>query len=332
MNTVSVVVPTYNAADTLARCLLSLLHQTEALHEIIVVDDGSTDNSWKIAEDFARSYGQIVLCHQPNSGVSAARNKGLELATGTYIGFVDPDDYVDTTMFAQMRAAALETGALVVALEQGAVSPPNAERTARNFAAGYPMLSGPEVLSRLLLLEHPSGVHHHLYRAEALDRIRFDERVAFFEDLLFNFEVAAVLDQVALVPGHLYFYEPGARGANRSPLSDTHLSVIAACERLRLILDRECLSLDREATFLEAKCLETLVFKAATSSNVTGESMRRIRHFARQVVRRSPLLSGARPRERALVLAASASAWLLIGCVRLAIRVKRSVLPRRRPA
>ena len=88
----SVIVPVYNAANTLAECLDSILNQTLADLEVICVDDGSVDNSWEILEDYANKDSRVRIVKQENQGPGMTRNHGIELATGTYILFVDSDD------------------------------------------------------------------------------------------------------------------------------------------------------------------------------------------------------------------------------------------------
>lgn len=90
---ISVVVPVYNVQKYIARCMDSLVGQTfQGPYEIIVIDDGSTDDSIKIVEEYQKSYSNILVHHQENGGLSVARNKGVQLATGKYIIFVDSDD------------------------------------------------------------------------------------------------------------------------------------------------------------------------------------------------------------------------------------------------
>lgn len=95
---ISFVVPVYNASKTLEHCVKSLLAQTYDNFEIVLVDDGSVDGSSKICDDFAQKENRVVVCHQENAGVSAARNKGLELACGKYVTFVDADDWADSNV------------------------------------------------------------------------------------------------------------------------------------------------------------------------------------------------------------------------------------------
>lgn len=104
---VSIIVPVYNVENYLAKCLNSLIDQTHQNIEILVVNDGSKDNSEKIIQDYAQKYPEkIKPFNKENGGLSDARNFGIDQATGDYIGFVDSDDYVTPTMFEEMTALA----------------------------------------------------------------------------------------------------------------------------------------------------------------------------------------------------------------------------------
>ena len=91
---VSCIVPLYNVEQYLKDCVDSLLQISEIAVEIILVDDGSTDSSLEIAKQYADRYAQIKVIHQPNKGLSEARNRGLEVAKGEYIAFIDSDDWI----------------------------------------------------------------------------------------------------------------------------------------------------------------------------------------------------------------------------------------------
>lgn len=102
----SVIIPAYNAEKTIARCLDSLLNQMKGYSaEIIVVDDGSADQTATIVQDYQSHYPEVHFNHQRNSGVSSARNTGLELAKGDYVSFVDADDYVLDDYFQILQSA-----------------------------------------------------------------------------------------------------------------------------------------------------------------------------------------------------------------------------------
>lgn len=102
MNTISVIVPIYNAEKYLGKCIESLIHQSYRALQIILVNDGSTDNSLTIAQDYAAQDARIAIYSQLNKGQAAARNKGLQYANGEWIAFVDADDYLDTDCYAQL--------------------------------------------------------------------------------------------------------------------------------------------------------------------------------------------------------------------------------------
>ena len=102
MNTISVIVPIYNAETYLAKCIESLIHQSYRALQIILVNDGSTDNSLSIAREYAKQDSRIEIYTQENQGQSAARNNGLKHATGEWIAFVDADDYIDNDFYEQL--------------------------------------------------------------------------------------------------------------------------------------------------------------------------------------------------------------------------------------
>lgn len=102
MNTISVIVPIYNAEKYLSKCIESLIHQSHRALQIILVNDGSTDNSLTIAQNYAAQDARIAIYSQTNRGQAAARNNGLQYASGEWIAFVDADDYLDTDCYAQL--------------------------------------------------------------------------------------------------------------------------------------------------------------------------------------------------------------------------------------
>lgn len=105
MKLISIIIPVYNAEKYLKRCLDSVCAQDYKELQIILVDDGSTDLSGDICDDYARKDGRITVVHKSNEGVSKARNDGLKLAEGEFVGFVDSDDYIDCDMYSSMLKA-----------------------------------------------------------------------------------------------------------------------------------------------------------------------------------------------------------------------------------
>lgn len=99
---ISIIVPVYNIEKYIVRCIESILNQTYSNLEIILVDDGSTDSSGGICDEYAKKDDRIVVIHKVNGGLSDARNAGLKVVTGDYIGYVDGDDWIDSTMYEDM--------------------------------------------------------------------------------------------------------------------------------------------------------------------------------------------------------------------------------------
>lgn len=111
---ISIIVPIYNVEKYLSRCLDSLLFQTFKDFEIIAINDGSTDSSGSILDEYAKKHNEIVAIHKKNNGVSSARNDGLQKAKGAYIGFVDPDDWIEERMYEVLYLTAEQEQADIV--------------------------------------------------------------------------------------------------------------------------------------------------------------------------------------------------------------------------
>ena len=99
---ISVILPIYNAQDYLKECVDSVMNQTYSNLQVILVNDGSSDNSWKICQELEKIDNRIVAVTQKNRGVSVARNRGMELATGQWIMFVDPDDILNKSIIEKL--------------------------------------------------------------------------------------------------------------------------------------------------------------------------------------------------------------------------------------
>ena len=115
---ISVIVPVYNTVDYLERCVKSIRRQTWRNLEIILVDDGSTDNSGALAEKMAMEDKRVKVLHKENGGSSSARNLGISVAKGDYIGFVDSDDCIEPEMYERLLAVALSEQLLMVQISR----------------------------------------------------------------------------------------------------------------------------------------------------------------------------------------------------------------------
>ena len=122
--TISVIIPAFNTQDLLEKCVTSVVAQDypQALLQIIVVDDGSTDKTGAVADKLSAAYENVEVIHKKNGGSSSARNAGLLVATGEYVGFVDSDDYISPNMYSLLMEAALRNDADMVQISRDEIS------------------------------------------------------------------------------------------------------------------------------------------------------------------------------------------------------------------
>ena len=113
MDLISLIVPVYNVSNYLRKCIDSIISQTYTSLEIILVDDGSTDDSGNICDYYSKCDSRIKVIHKKNGGLSDARNTGIEYATGLYIGFIDSDDYIDNHMIEFLYNACIKENAQI---------------------------------------------------------------------------------------------------------------------------------------------------------------------------------------------------------------------------
>ena len=121
MKKISVIVPVYNSIDCLERCVRSICAQTYSALEIILVDDGSTDGTYRLCEQLAGQDDRIVTYHKQNGGASSARNLGIDRASGEYLGFVDSDDYIEPYVYEKMMQVLSEKNCDVVQISRDEV-------------------------------------------------------------------------------------------------------------------------------------------------------------------------------------------------------------------
>ena len=205
---VSVIVPVYNASDYLRRCINSILEQTFKNFELILIDDGSMDDSGEICDEFATIDHRIRVIHQRNLGVSAARNQGLNYAQGTYIMFCDADDWVREDWIINLVCGIKKfPGSWVIC-------------GIEYIENGIPMRIEPfgckdDVIQKgihdyyLIYEEKLDGYcFNKIYRMDIIqtNRIRFHSGITFGEDIAFNLSYLKYVDNIVGLPKCLYCY------------------------------------------------------------------------------------------------------------------------------
>ena len=212
---VSIIVPVYNVEKYLARCLDSIMAQTEHDIEIICVNDGSTDSSASILDAYAAKDSRIRIRTQPNGGLSAARNAGLDIATGDWVMFVDSDDWIPNYAVEGFLKVAAESGALVVVSADFAVDDLATARPA-NFAWTRQSPALEKLVGRRKI---QSSAWNKFYRRDVIGERRFIEGI-YFEDWPFVTELFGDLDLFALVRAPMYVYCKNGASIIRSPFNE----------------------------------------------------------------------------------------------------------------
>ncbi|MDR2512875.1 MAG: glycosyltransferase family 2 protein [Puniceicoccales bacterium] len=236
---ISIIVPVYGAENFLDRCIVSVLDQTFAGFELLLVDDGSPDESGEICEDYARKDKRIRVFHKENGGVSSARNLGLNEARGEWITFLDADDWLDSDYIEKFLASPdLKKDAL---LFQGY------KKQGRVGTKGFPLRkAGARTLveNNLLLCWNTWGK---CYNREIVCKLGlcFDPRLSLGEDAVFLFKYLSQVSRLDIVEGNAYNYRDTEGSLSKRALSweDHALGSSAICEaaipQVRRLLSRE---------------------------------------------------------------------------------------------
>lgn len=231
---VSIIVPIYKVEKLLPRCVESLMRQSLSNIEIILVDDESPDRCGEIADEFAKRDNRIRVLHKKNGGLGSARNAGLEIASGEYVGFVDSDDWVEDDMFeklyhsAKRHQADMTMGGFCRINERGDKRI-QLDRLQRDVYEGKQVIE--DILIPMIGSESKAeddvsiemGVCKNIYKHEllTLHQLRFQsEREYISEDLIFHIDVLSKARRVSVVQEPLYNYWLNTQSLSQSYRSD----------------------------------------------------------------------------------------------------------------
>ena len=189
---ISVIIPIYNTAEYLPRCLDSILNNTYRELEVICVNDGSRDNSLEVLKGYAARDSRVKVIDQPNAGVSAARNRGLDEATGEYIAFVDSDDWVHHRYFELLHDPSRRENADIMMCEASYVSEYTPDLTIQ------PEQTQPKMITPAQMISGEMPVWGKLYNARVIGKHRFRSGLRLGEDVLLNLEVLFSLKEPRL--------------------------------------------------------------------------------------------------------------------------------------
>lgn len=208
---VSIIIPVYNAEKYIDRCLKSILNQTFSNYEIILIDDGSTDSTATILDEYATRYNCIKVNHVENGGPSKARNIGLEMARGKWVQFMDADDFLESTMLEDYYNKSKQVDLIISGVIRDLVFENKKKESNlceeklenRNTIGKY--------LVKMNISQHDILLNYiwnkwYLREKLILNQIKFNEAIKWGEDYLFNCKVFEYIDSVQLLKKNYYHY------------------------------------------------------------------------------------------------------------------------------
>ena len=266
---ISVIIPVYNTAEYLPRCLDSILNNTYKHLEILCINDGSRDNSLEVLNAYAAQDSRIRVIDQENAGVSAARNRGLDEATGEYIAFVDSDDWIHRQYFEVLLTNTRAHQAHITVCSHTMISemvsdPVFSEDQTNAVSMTYAQLSSDDI---------PSWGR--LYRSECIKTVRFDSGITLGEDSVFNLELLRTSPELRLfrckAPMYYYYIRQGSLvhtlpNKQLAPLIRYYLSCIYSFGEQAV--ERECLLRSFKNLFLWR-------YRAIFQHDPSGDAMNR---------------------------------------------------------
>ena len=218
---VSIIVPIYNAEKYLDECIKSVLSQTYKEWRILLINDGSTDKSGVICDEYAKKDSRIKVIHKPNTGVSSTRNVGLDIANGKYVIFLDSDDFwYENTALEQLVETAEKYGLDVVRGEYKAVDHNGNDLFERPFIKEKLQLSNKILTTGQFYTRIMCGENFlvlSLFKRESIGNIRLNEKRSFLEDMEFYAELLLQPLRCMYIPTRFYAYRKNISSASNKP-------------------------------------------------------------------------------------------------------------------
>ena len=266
MKKVSVIVPVYNVEAYIARCLDSLVNQTLNDIEIVVVNDGTKDNSQAIIDEYVKKYPKKVFSYiKENGGLSSARNYGIKKAHGEYIGFVDSDDYVDTDLYEKMYNEGKKEKAEIVGCGVRYIYKDKiAGRELDSKLFNKSVVESPEILIRL-----KSYAPNKIYKRELWDEFEFPKQ--YFEDSAVIYNVLLKANKIACIYDSFYYYNRLNETAITRIADDRAYDIFKSCdsildyykknncyEQTKEVVDEVCIGHIRFRIITYIRCNDTI--------------------------------------------------------------------------
>jgi len=264
---ISVIVTIYNVEKYLRRCINSIISQTFRDLEIILVDDGSTDASPQICDEYAAKDSRIKVLHKKNEGSASARNAGIDTATGRFIGFVDGDDFILPEMYKLLYDACMAHGVLLSMCGRIVFDERKGSRE-RKYCIDTPVLfSAKDAISSLLMDDKcDSASWDKLYGKELFSDIRYPVGVR-YDDLNVTARLIDRAGKVCHVGKELYIYVKRSGSITAAPFHKESVMAIEQSELLRKFIDKKYPELYKQSLFFVNSYVSIILYQAYECKN-----------------------------------------------------------------
>lgn len=233
MKKVSIVIPIYNVQKYLPQCLDSIRSQTYQQWEAILIDDGSSDDSGKICDDYAEEDTRFRVIHKQNGGAASAKNCGLDCVTGDYITFIDSDDYVESLWLEKIIEVAEREAADIVEFDFDKIFLDHKEQETIYFGA-IKEFSAEEYLTQYLSCWTSSLFWNKLFVARLLKNVRFRKERRCIDDEFFTYKAVSYANKIVRINDVLYHY----RQRGSSAVSNRKNQQQIAADVLEVLIER----------------------------------------------------------------------------------------------
>ena len=239
-NLVSIILTVYNAEKYLRQCVQSILNQTYKNLELLLVNDGSKDNSLQICQELAQKDDRIRVFDKPNGGCSTAKNMGIENARGEYFTFIDPDDCMLSHHIECLVNAASKADMGVVDFLRTKPKEQYKENTSKQLSAKGNFVEKDEFVKGILAFPTYGGgvVWNKLFKKSILKELRFDENCYYFDDLNFLFKYVMRCKTFYYLPIKTYMYVVNPNSISAKNISERKLTCLYGMKELVSVAEK----------------------------------------------------------------------------------------------
>lgn len=282
MKKISVIVPIFNSEQFINRCVESILNQTYKNLEIILVDDGSTDDSGKICDQYALTDSRITVIHKINEGVSKARNMGIDASKGDLISFVDADDFLDVNMYEELINHLNENPADICCMAKIYMNNDVYTLIQEKLSD----IESQSAIMRLLKFKFPTSLWTSIYDSKLIKGFYLNEEIHFWEDFEYQFRILSAAKSCAIYQKPLYHYSINYESANHKGINDKVFSCLKVSDLIIENSKEMPLEIRKLAVGLELKFLCAVFNSMLTSKMVDKKYYIQIKTYAKEKIKK----------------------------------------------